>query len=174
MSAIHLRDWRPADAGRLALVADDPELGKWSQLAQLGPDRWIAQQRSGDRGPSLAVGDDADNRLLGKVALRLPGRASAATAVPAIWAADQPAGELSFWVIGDARGRGVATAATLAMIDIARDLGTMRSVVLDIELENAASIRVATRIGAQPRATTRVERDRQGVARTLRAHVLRL
>ena len=50
----------------------------------------------------------------------------------------------------------------------------MRSVVLDIELANAASLRVAQRIGAQPRATTRVEPDRDGVARTLRAHVLRL
>ena len=174
MSDVRLREWRPADAARVALVADDPDVAKWSQLAQLGPDRWIAQQRTGDRGPSLAIGDAADDRLLGKVALRLPGRASSATVVPAICVADQPAGELSFWVIGDARGRGVATAATVAMIDIARDQGTMRSVVLDIELENAASIRVATRLGAQPRATTRVERDRHGVARTLRAYVLHL
>jgi hypothetical protein len=42
------------------------------------------------------------------MALRMPGRASAATTCPAGRASDQPVGELSYWVLPEARGRQVA------------------------------------------------------------------
>ena len=66
-----------------------------------------------------------------------------------------------------ARGHGVATAAVLAMLDVARTIGGVRSVVLDIEIDNLASIRVAERVGATRREPTRTEHDRDGVAHTL-------
>jgi RimJ/RimL family protein N-acetyltransferase len=50
----------------------------------------------------------------------------------------------------------------------------LRSVVLDIEAENAPSLRLAERLGADRRSPTRVERDGTGTARTLVAHVLSL
>ena len=81
-------------------------------------------------------------------------------------------GELSYWVLPDARGRGVASAAVEAMLDIARDMEGVHSVVLDIETDNAASIRVAERVGATRREPTRVEDDRNGVARTLAVFIV--
>ncbi len=155
-------------------MLDDPEIVKWSHLTELGVERWIARQREGRRGPSLAVCRPDEDEVLGKVALRLPGRASPATTCDAIGLGDKPAGELSYWVLPHARGRGVATAAALAMLERARGLGGMRSVVLDIETDNLASIRVAERIGAIRREPTRVERDRHGVPRTLAVFVARL
>ena len=44
-------------------------------------------------------------------------------------------------------GRGVATAAVPAMLDVARQHDDVRSVVLDIETDNLPSIRVAERVG---------------------------
>jgi RimJ/RimL family protein N-acetyltransferase len=50
----------------------------------------------------------------------------------------------------------------------------LRSVVLDIEEGNLASMRVADRLGAERRAPVRVKPDRFGVERTLAAYVLML
>jgi RimJ/RimL family protein N-acetyltransferase len=47
------------------------------------------------------------------------------------------------------------------MMDIAADAG-LKSLVLDIEEENPASIRVAERLGAARRAPTRLHADRFG------------
>jgi RimJ/RimL family protein N-acetyltransferase len=171
---IRLRDWSQSDAGRVALIVDDPQVAKWSHLPELGPSQWITEQRSGRRGPSKAICTTDDAQVLGKVALRLPGRASAATRCSAIRSADQPAGELSYWVLPDARGRGVATAAALAALDLARDLATMRSVVLDVEIDNTPSLRIAERVGGERREPTRVESDRRGIPRTLVVYVVHL
>jgi Acetyltransferase (GNAT) family len=69
-------------------------------------------------------------------------------------------------VLPDARGRGPASAAIAAMLDRARRLG-VRSVVLDIEADNVASLRVAERLGAERREPERTEIDRQGISRTM-------
>jgi ribosomal-protein-alanine N-acetyltransferase len=87
---------------------------------------------------------------------------------------DQPAGELSYWVLPDARGKGVATAAVLSALDLARRLEAMHSVVFDIEIDNTPSLRIAERIGAERREPTRVERDRMGHPRTLAVYVVAL
>jgi hypothetical protein len=54
------------------------------------------------------------------------------------------------------------------MIDIAREIETVRSVVLDIEIGNLASIRVA----ATRREPTSVEHDRHGVPHTLAVFIV--
>jgi RimJ/RimL family protein N-acetyltransferase len=53
------------------------------------------------------------------------------------------------------------------MLDIACDMEGVRSIVLAIEIDNLASIRVAQRLGATRREPTRVEQDRHGVLREL-------
>jgi len=174
MGEICLRDWAQSDADRVGLIADDPQVGKWSHLAELGASQWIREQQRGRRGPSKAICTTDDPRVLGKVALRLPGRASPATTCSAIRPEDQPAGELSYWVLPDARGQGVATAAALAALELARGLGAMRSVVLDVEIDNAPSLRVAERVGGERREPTRVEADRHGEPRTLAVYVVAL
>jgi RimJ/RimL family protein N-acetyltransferase len=57
------------------------------------------------------------------------------------------------------------------MLKIAADAG-LKSLVLDIEEENAASIRVAERLGAEPRTPTRLHTDRIGEEWTMVVYVL--
>jgi RimJ/RimL family protein N-acetyltransferase len=57
------------------------------------------------------------------------------------------------------------------MRSIVADTG-LRSVVLDIELTNAASLRVAERLGAERREPDRVQLDRTGTPRRLVVFVL--
>lgn len=169
---VRLREWRDRDAAAIMPVLEDPDVVKWSHIVEVGPERWVAEQREGLRGPSMAVCGLLDDEVLGKVALRLPGRASPATTCAAIRPADHPVGELSYWVLPHARGRGVATAAARAMLDVARGIESVRSVVLDIEIDNLASIRVAERVGATRRDPTRVEHDRHGVQRELTVFIV--
>ena len=174
VTEVRLREWRPADAAAITPLLEDPQVVKWSHIAELGIPRWIAEQREGRRGPSLAVCEVNDDEVAGKVALRLPGRASTATTCDAIRPDDHPVGELSYWVLPHARGRGVATAAVIAMLELARGIGGVHSVVLDIETDNLASIRVAQRVGATRREPTRVEHDRHGAPRTLAVFIVEL
>ena len=169
---VRLREWRAEDAASIAPMLDDPHLQKWSSMVALGVEAWIEHERSGERGPSLAICTVGDDRVLGKVALRLPGQASAATTCAAMRADDQPAAELSYWVLPQARGRGIASAAVGLMLERARAMDGVRSVVLDIEDDNVASVRVAERLGAERRAPARVVVDRGGAARTMIVFVI--
>lgn len=153
-------------------MTDDPHLLRWSSLSELGVDRWLAEQRAGARGPSLAICRSGDDQPLGKIALRMPEHASPAATCQAIRASDNPVGELSYWLVPDARGHGLATAAVTAMVDRARRATDLRSVVMDVEIDNRPSIRVAERLGAKRREPHRVERDRAGVPRTMVVFVL--
>jgi RimJ/RimL family protein N-acetyltransferase len=103
------------------------------------------------RGPTRAICLPYDDRALGRVAIRLPQVASEAVRSAAVQTSDQPAGELSFWLLPDARGQGLASAAVTEMMNVAVDAG-LKSLVLDIEEGNLASIRgVAERLGAARR-----------------------
>lgn len=154
-------------------MADDPFLRPWSTMAA-DPDGWIQREVRQERGPTRAICVAGDDRPQGRVALRLPKFASEAVRCAAVGDSDQPAGELSYWLLPEARGRGLAHAAVGLMIRcIVGDLG-LRSLVLDIEDGNVASVRVAERLGAERRAPARVQADRAGVARTLVVYVLRL
>ncbi len=154
-------------------MADDDHVGRWSSLPD-DVDAWLERERAEARGPSRAICLPDDDRALGKVALRLPGRASRASTCDAIVASDRPLGELSYWLVPSARGRGLVHAAVLAMLRSVADTTVVRSVVLDIEEDNAASVRVAARLGAERREPSRVELDRGGVPRTLVVFVLKL
>ncbi len=106
--------------------------------------------------------------------MRLPQFASDAVRCEAILEADRPAGELSYWLVPDARGRGLAAAAVRLMLSSVIPATGVRSVVLDIEDDNGASTRLAERLGAERRHPSRVKVDRTGTPRTLIVHVLRI
>jgi RimJ/RimL family protein N-acetyltransferase len=78
---------------------------------------------------------------------------------------------LSYWLLPESRGRGLASAAVTEMLRIAAASG-LNSLVLDIEEENAASMRVAERLGAERRAPSRLETDRFGQTWTMVVYVL--
>jgi [ribosomal protein S5]-alanine N-acetyltransferase len=153
-------------------MTDDEYLRPWWSMADDLPG-WLRREISEERGPTRAICLPDDDRALGRVAIRLPQFASEAVRSAAVQTSDQPAGELSFWLLPDARGRGLASAAVTEMMKIAVDAG-LKSLVLDIEEGNLASTRVAERLGAARRTPIRKHTDRFGDARTMVIYVLRV
>lgn len=152
-------------------MTDDEQDRHWSTMG-FDLDAWIQREVSEERGPSRAICLPDDERAIGRVALRLPEFASDAVRCEAIRESDQPAGELSYWVVPEARRRGIAQAAVLAMMNSVVPATGLRSVVLDIEDDNLASLRLAERLGAERRDPARVKVDRRGIPRTLVVHVI--
>jgi RimJ/RimL family protein N-acetyltransferase len=159
-----------ADLGQIEPMTEDEYLRPWWWMADdLGA--WLRREVAEERGPTRVICLPGDDRALGRVAIRLPHFASEAVRCAAVTASDQPAGELSYWLLPDARGRGLAFTAVTEMMKIAADAG-LKSLVLDIEEENVASIRVAERLGAARRRPTRVHTDRFGNDWTMVVYVL--
>jgi RimJ/RimL family protein N-acetyltransferase len=171
MAEVRLRPWRLSDADDVAIMADDPFLRPWSTMAtDIGG--WIRHEITEARGPSRAICLEDDDLALGRVALRLPQFASDAVRCEAVRESDQPAGELSYWLVPQARGQGLARAGVELMLNAIVPATGVRSVVLDIEAGNLASMRLADRLGAERRTPTRIKTDRAGVSRTLVVYVL--
>jgi RimJ/RimL family protein N-acetyltransferase len=158
------------DLVQIAPMTEDEYLRPWWWMAD-DLRAWLRREVAEERGPTRAICLPDDDRALGRVAIRLPQFASEAVRCAAVQASDQPAGELSYWLLPDARGRGLAFAAVTEMIEIAADAG-LKSLVLDIEEDNVASIRVAERLGAARRSPTRVHPDRFGNDWTMAVYVL--
>jgi RimJ/RimL family protein N-acetyltransferase len=171
MAEVRLRRWRLEDATGVAAMAEDQWLSPWSTMVD-GVEEWIRREMAEVRGPTRAICLADDDRVLGRVAVRPPELASEAVRCEAVRGSDQPAGELSYWLLPAARGRGLALAAVRAMIDsVVPGLG-LRSVVLDIEDGNVPSIRLAERLGAERRSPTRAHPDRFGASHTMVVYVL--
>jgi [ribosomal protein S5]-alanine N-acetyltransferase len=173
MADVRLRRWRLEDAAAVAVMAEDPWLSPWSTLVD-GVEQWIRREMAEARGPTRAICLADDDRVLGRVALRPPELASEAVRCEAVRASDQPAGELSYWLLPHARGRGLARAAVRLMIDSVAPALELRSMVLDIEDGNLPSIRLAERLGAERRSPTRMHPDRFGAQHTMVVYVLPL
>jgi ribosomal-protein-alanine N-acetyltransferase len=173
MAEVRLRRWRLEDAADVAVMAEDEHLRHWSTLAD-DLEAWIQREVAEDRGPTRAICSHDDDRALGRIALRLPQFASDAVRCEAIRESDQPAGELSYWLVPEARGRGLAYAAVQLMLSSVVPATGVRSVVLDIEEDNLASVRLAGRLGAERRDPPRAKVDFTGTPRTLVVHVLRV
>lgn len=109
MSVVRLRPWLARDAPDIASMVTDEHIRRWSSMGE-DVEGWIARQQSGIRGPSVAICLAEDDRALGKIALRMPGHASPAISCEAIVPSDAPVGELSYWLVPEARGVGLARA----------------------------------------------------------------
>jgi [ribosomal protein S5]-alanine N-acetyltransferase len=161
-----------ADIAQVALMTDDEFLRPWWWMADdLGA--WLRKEIAEEQGPTRAICLPDHDRAVGRVAIRLPAFASEAVRCAAVSPSDQPAGELSYWLLPEARGRGLAVAAVTEIIKVVAD-ATLRSLVLDIEAGNIGSIRVAERLGAARRSPTRLHLDRFGQERTMVVYVLRI
>jgi RimJ/RimL family protein N-acetyltransferase len=159
-----------ADLAQIAPMTEDEYLRPWWWMAD-DLEAWLRREVAEERGPTRAICLPDDDRALGRVAVRLPQFASEAVRCAGVQASDQPAGELSYWLLPDARGRGLAVAAVTEMMEIAANAG-LKSLVLDIEDGNAPSVRVADRLGAVRRAPSRVHTDRFGNDWTMVVYVL--
>jgi RimJ/RimL family protein N-acetyltransferase len=122
-------------------ACQDPEIPKWTLVPEPYSEDdarlWLAAQsaaRRGGRRVELAI-VDGDDRLLGSIAIAR--------------SIDGRAGEVGYWIARDARRRGVATRAVELLSTWAfSELGLERIELL-AEPDNAASIRVAERLGAR-------------------------
>jgi RimJ/RimL family protein N-acetyltransferase len=142
-----LRPWEPADASVVLQAYQDPAIQQWNlrsfaSLAEAGA--WITQwerQWEAERDGCWAVAA-GDGTVLGRVALR------------GIRLMDGVA-DCTYWVLPAARGRGVATRATVAVARWAlRELGLHR-LELQHSTANPASCRVAAKAGFAAEGTLR-------------------
>ena len=136
-----LRPMRPGDADAITAACQDPEIPRWtfvpSPYTRADAEHFIAsvaEEAAAGKTLNLLAVDASDDRLLGSFGLmeidREPGY-----------------GEIGYWVVSDARGRGIATRATQLLADWARsELGLTRLEILP-HRDNGPSRRVAEKAG---------------------------
>jgi RimJ/RimL family protein N-acetyltransferase len=135
-----LRPPRPDDAAWVTAACRDPESHRWlpalpSPYTAADARRWIAQteaQWEAGRGAPFAIMTARGDEGLGSIELRLlePGL-----------------GEVGYWVSPEARGRGVATGALRLVAGWAFGELEIERLQLTTHPDNAASQRVAERVG---------------------------
>ena len=151
-----LRDWRDEDAPAL-----EPVCGEWDVCAftsvpwtysEADGLAWIERQRrkrAAGTVLALAIQAPGDERALGNVNLARfddEGRDAA----------------IGYWLIPEARGRGLATAATSLLIDWGLHEHGLERIEFAILPENLASQRVADRLGATPEGLRERSHEAEG------------
>ncbi|GHB62476.1 acetyltransferase [Streptomyces viridiviolaceus] len=143
-----LRPWRAEDAPAVHAAFQDPLMHRWHIRAAESVDEvrgWIAAwQRAWaeEKDVQWAVADAADDRLLGRVALRN------------VLLGDGVA-EVAYWTVAAARGQGVAARATAALARWALDETGFHRLELSHSVANEASCRVAEKTGFALEGTKR-------------------
>ena len=138
--SLTLRAWTGADVGAVVAACQDPLIDRFvasvpAPCDDAGARSWLASQEPARKDGSrleLAIVSAKSNRLLGSIALSSVERLHARAMV-------------TYWVLPEARGRGVASDAVQLLARWALgDLGLKR-LEMFIEPENVASQRVAER-----------------------------
>jgi RimJ/RimL family protein N-acetyltransferase len=133
---VRLRPLRPDDvAAYVGAFAEDPDLARNRGLERV-PDEAavLSWMEVGEDFAELAIADAGDDALLGSVILY-------SVSWRHRW------GELGYWLVAGARGRGLATRATeLALRWMFEDLGLERAQIVTTP-DNAGSLAVARRLG---------------------------
>jgi RimJ/RimL family protein N-acetyltransferase len=142
--SVVLREIIPADVAMAIELSTDPYMPVIGTLpanaTQQQAREWIERQRppliTERQGMSFAIADRATDRALGQIGL---------------WLAELPHGRANagYSVVPSARGRGIATAALIALTKFAWTIPGLHRVQLHIEPGNAASVRTAERAGYQ-------------------------
>lgn len=140
-----LRPWQEADAPVLVRAYADPEIHRWHARSMSLPQArsWIEyelERWEQERGGSWAI--MRDRYLLGRVGI---GGVSLAEARAGV----------TYWVLPEARGRGVAPLALGVVADWAFDQIGIHRLELDHSTKNAASCRVAVKVGFAPEGVMR-------------------
>lgn len=139
-----LRPWAASDIDVIVEAYRDPSIQRWHVRSMTTDEAsaWIqkyAARWDAETGAGWAV--ETDGQVIGRVGLRT--NLSSGTA------------EAGYWVMPDARGRGVATRVLMAVTDWAfTDVGLHR-VELEHSTVNEASCRVATKAGFSAEGTKR-------------------
>jgi RimJ/RimL family protein N-acetyltransferase len=141
-----LRPWEPTDADAAMAAFADADIQRWhsrSITSAEEAEEWIAAQQElwdSEAGVSWAITDEADDRVVGRVAIYLD--------------LEHGRGEVSYWVMSSARRKGLAAGACTAATRWAHEMGVFR-VELNHSTENPASGRVALACGFVEEGTRR-------------------
>lgn len=141
-----LRPWHHDDAAAALLAFADPEIQRWhfQRIDDLDEARtWIESTHAGWKAESSAnwaIIEAGAEEPAGRVGLTKVDLAAG-------W------GEISYWVLPTARGRGLASRAVSALASWAFDGLGLHRIDIEHSVENAASCRVATRAGFTAEAT---------------------
>lgn len=138
-----LRPKAPGDADAVTAACRDPEIPRWTQVpspyTRAHAVEYLARVNT-DAAAGTAVGlhaVDPDGALLGSFALmeldREPGY-----------------GEIGYWVVAEARGRGVATRAVRLLTGWGHDALGLRRIEILTHRDNLPSQRVAGKAGFAP------------------------
>lgn len=147
-----LRPWAEDDAAALldVLESNRQHLAPWipRRVAEPAPVAALAERLAGfaeafvaDREWRYAILAAPRGEVLGEVSL-FPRSRSARVAL-----AEADRVEIGYWIRADATGRGLATEAAQAMIDVAETLPSVRLVEIRCDARNVASAAVPRRIG---------------------------
>jgi RimJ/RimL family protein N-acetyltransferase len=144
-----LRPWRPAeDLEAFAALNADPAVMRW-----VVPNRPLSRSESAELLDRIVSHWETHGFGLWAVephAGSVPLIGFAGLAVPSFLPAVLPTVEVGWRLSPAWWGRGLATEAARACIDHAADVLGLRAVVSIIDPENAASLRVATKLGMRP------------------------
>ncbi|HEX2138959.1 MAG TPA: GNAT family N-acetyltransferase [Woeseiaceae bacterium] len=149
---LHLRSWRQSDAARLlpVLEANVDHLGGWipDHVATPAPLYQLELRLAGfaedfeaARSWRYAMLSPGEEEILGEVDLfprSTDGRVELASADRA---------EIGYWLRSDFTGRGLATEAAQAMLDVATALPGMNRVEIHCDPRNSASAAIPGRLG---------------------------
>ena len=141
-----LRSWTLDDVPAIAEACRDPEIARWIPFVPVPYTQRDAAEyveaclAAADGRYPFAITSAADDRLLGSIDLRVNAMRT---------------GHIGYWVVRDARGRGVCTHALQALSHWA--IGELRLGRLELvtDPDNLASQRVATKAGFQREAVLR-------------------
>lgn len=133
---VRLRAWEPGDGGVLVSAFADPEIQRWhfrrlDSIAEA--DEWITATHAGwesEAAATWAIADRERDAVLGRVTLYFRDLRSGIA-------------EVSYWVLPEARGRGVAGRAVAAVSEWALGPARFHRIELEHSLHNPASCRVA-------------------------------
>jgi RimJ/RimL family protein N-acetyltransferase len=151
-----LRDWRDEDAPALAPVCGEWNVcaftsGPWS-YSESEARAWVERQRrkrAAGTVLALAIQGRDDERALGNVNLARLGDG-------------EPEAAIGYWLVPEARGRGLVTAAASLLVDWAFANLDLERIEFAIVPENLASQRVAERLGATPEGIRERSHEAEG------------
>ena len=157
---IRLRPWERRDVPAVTAACQDPEIPRWTVVPRNYTERH-ARDFIAHTGADLAAGRelamavvDADDRLVGAVGMS-----------NFDWA--DMKGEIGYWVVADARRRGVGSRATRMLAEWAVSTLGLERLELLAHPENEASQRLAERAGFTREGVLRRYRRRHGVREDL-------
>ncbi|MDG4862642.1 GNAT family N-acetyltransferase [Streptomyces sp. T-3] len=146
--ALRLRPWRTDDGEVLLRAYQDPTIRRWHLRHVVSADeaaRWIADYAGfwqQETAAQWVITDAADDKALGRMALRTMDLRDGVA-------------ECAYWVLPDARGKGVAPRALTTLTEWAVGTAGFHRLELQHSVHNEGSCRVAAKSGFALEGTRR-------------------